>query len=174
MQRPLLPNWHCQSGVKESAGGSAACDPWPCTGPRGLVHPPPLPAALSLAAAADSEPKHPPSVRPPKWAQFDFLKPTHHLFHHFTALVDAYSKCLVPPEDVLNKLKADAGDSLKTLGRMQQCAASCLLHTRAQRARPSAPLPPAKGPLHSCPTVAPHRPLHPPHPGRVSRGALVE
>jgi splicing factor 3A subunit 1 len=29
-------------------------------------------------------------------AQFDFLKPNHHLFSFLTNLIDAYSKCLIP------------------------------------------------------------------------------
>jgi len=37
--------------------------------------------------------------------QFDFLKPTHALFGYFTSLVDAYTKCLMPNKDEIEKLK---------------------------------------------------------------------
>merc|ERR1712125_263272 len=37
--------------------------------------------------------------------QFDFLKPTHALFGYFTSLVDAYTKCLMPNKDDVEKLK---------------------------------------------------------------------
>merc|ERR1719359_564062 len=37
--------------------------------------------------------------------QFDFLKPTHQLFGYFTALVDSYTKCLMPEKHELEKLK---------------------------------------------------------------------
>merc|ERR1712228_1162276 len=36
--------------------------------------------------------------------QFDFLKPTHALFGYFTSLVDAYTKCLMPNKDEVEKL----------------------------------------------------------------------
>jgi hypothetical protein len=37
--------------------------------------------------------------------QFDFLKPSHALFGYFTALVDSYTKCLLPPPGEVEKLK---------------------------------------------------------------------
>lgn len=37
--------------------------------------------------------------------QFDFLKPTHALFGYFTSLVDAYTKCLMPNKEEIEKLK---------------------------------------------------------------------
>ncbi|KAF8822790.1 surp module domain-containing protein [Cardiosporidium cionae] len=37
--------------------------------------------------------------------QFDFLKPSHALFGYFTSLVDSYTKCLLPPEEQIEKLK---------------------------------------------------------------------
>ena len=63
------------------------------------------------------------ATRESKNPQFDFLKPTNHLFSSFTALVDAYSKCLKPPEEVKESLAADGADSLRTLARVQQYAA---------------------------------------------------
>ncbi|XP_077977951.1 splicing factor 3A subunit 1-like [Glandiceps talaboti] len=40
--------------------------------------------------------------------QFDFLRPQHSLFHYFTKLVEQYTKVLIPPKDLMNKLKQDA------------------------------------------------------------------
>jgi len=37
--------------------------------------------------------------------QFDFLKPTHALFGYFTSLVDAYTKCLMPNKEEVEKLR---------------------------------------------------------------------
>ncbi|CAE7179523.1 SF3A1 [Symbiodinium microadriaticum] len=42
--------------------------------------------------------------------QFDFLKPTHALFGYFTSLVDAYTKCLMPNKDEVEKLKKCTGN----------------------------------------------------------------
>jgi splicing factor 3A subunit 1 len=67
-----------------------------------------------LTGILDREAKNP---------QFDFLKPGHHLFQHFTNLVDAYAKCLNPKPEVTSHLKLDAADPLRTLTRMQQFAA---------------------------------------------------
>lgn len=55
--------------------------------------------------------------------QFDFLKPTHALFGYFTSLVDAYTKCLMPNKDEIDRLKKCATnvDELvdKALSRFQ-------------------------------------------------------
>ncbi|XP_002739067.1 splicing factor 3A subunit 1-like [Saccoglossus kowalevskii] len=40
--------------------------------------------------------------------QFDFLRPQHSLFHYFTKLVEQYTKVLIPPKDLMNKLKCDS------------------------------------------------------------------
>lgn len=42
--------------------------------------------------------------------QFNFLKPTHSMFTFFTALCDAYSKVLMPPKGIIQKLQKDATD----------------------------------------------------------------
>merc|ERR1719353_1444996 len=49
--------------------------------------------------------------------QFDFLKPTHALFGYFTSLVDAYTKCLMPNKDEVEKLKKCAGSGMEILDR---------------------------------------------------------
>merc|ERR1719161_3435042 len=47
--------------------------------------------------------------------QFDFLKPTHALFGYFTSLVDAYTKCLMPNKEEVQKLKACAASRAELL-----------------------------------------------------------
>ncbi|EPR63589.1 surp module domain-containing protein [Toxoplasma gondii ME49] len=49
--------------------------------------------------------------------QFEFLKPTHALFQYFTNLVDAYTKCLLPPSEQMEKISDIAGSTQKTLSR---------------------------------------------------------
>jgi len=49
--------------------------------------------------------------------QFDFLKPTHALFGYFTSLVDAYTKCLMPNKDEVDKLKKCAANGGEILDR---------------------------------------------------------
>ncbi|KAG8194724.1 hypothetical protein JTE90_026374 [Oedothorax gibbosus] len=40
--------------------------------------------------------------------QFDFLRPQHSLFNYFTKLLEQYTKILIPPKDLMNKLKVEA------------------------------------------------------------------
>jgi splicing factor 3A subunit 1 len=42
--------------------------------------------------------------------QFNFLKPTHSLFAFFTALCDAYSRVLMPPKDLRQRMEKDVAD----------------------------------------------------------------
>lgn len=49
--------------------------------------------------------------------QFYFLKPTHSMFTYFTALADAYSKVLVPPKGLVEKLNKDVGNKTGILER---------------------------------------------------------
>ena len=49
--------------------------------------------------------------------QFYFLKPTHSVFTFFTALADAYSKVLVPPKGLVDKLKKDVDNKTGILER---------------------------------------------------------
>ena len=39
--------------------------------------------------------------------QFDFLRPQHSLFNYFTKLVEQYTKILIPPKDLMTKLKRE-------------------------------------------------------------------
>ncbi|KAL2902592.1 putative splicing factor 3A subunit 1 [Bienertia sinuspersici] len=49
--------------------------------------------------------------------QFHFLKPTHSMFMFFTALADAYSKVLMPPKGLTEKLKKSIADRTVVLER---------------------------------------------------------
>lgn len=48
--------------------------------------------------------------------QFDFLRPQHSLFNYFTKLVEQYTKILIPPKDLLGKLKKESDDYHEVLG----------------------------------------------------------
>lgn len=47
--------------------------------------------------------------------QFDFLRPQHSLFQYFTRLVEQYTKILLPPGDIIEKLEKDLSDPWKIL-----------------------------------------------------------
>ncbi|KAF7827701.1 putative splicing factor 3A subunit 1 [Senna tora] len=49
--------------------------------------------------------------------QFHFLKPTHSMFTFFTSLADAYSKVLMPPKGLNEKLKKSVSDMTTVLER---------------------------------------------------------
>lgn len=44
--------------------------------------------------------------------QFDFLRPQHSLFQYFTKLLEQYTKILIPPKDLMARLKTES-----TIGR---------------------------------------------------------
>lgn len=50
-------------------------------------------------------------------SQFHFLKPTHSMFTFFTQLADAYSKVLMPPKGLTEKLKNSVADMTTVLER---------------------------------------------------------
>lgn len=54
----------------------------------------------------------PPPAPPP-------AQPTHSLFAFFTALCDAYSRVLMPPKDLRQRLEKDAADRCARAGRAQ-------------------------------------------------------
>ncbi|CAA3032272.1 probable splicing factor 3A subunit 1 [Olea europaea subsp. europaea] len=49
--------------------------------------------------------------------QFHFLKPTHSMFMFFTSLADAYSKVLMPPKGLTDKLRNSVADMTAVLER---------------------------------------------------------
>lgn len=40
--------------------------------------------------------------------QFDFLRPQHSLFQYFTKLLEQYTKILIPPKDLMARLKVES------------------------------------------------------------------
>ena len=67
--------------------------------------------------------------------QFGFLKPTHHLFQYFAALIEAYTKVLTPPAGALEQLKLESADSMRTLARVQGYAAHHFKTESAKRTK---------------------------------------
>lgn len=51
--------------------------------------------------------------------QFDFLRPQHSLFNYFTKLLEQYTKVLIPPKDLMNKLKKEAIDPKSVLEQVE-------------------------------------------------------
>jgi len=47
--------------------------------------------------------------------QFDFLRPQHSLFQYFTRLLEQYTKVLIPPKDLQNKLNFEADNRAHVL-----------------------------------------------------------
>lgn len=47
--------------------------------------------------------------------QFDFLRPQHSLFNYFTKLVEQYTKILIPPKNLMAKLKIEGENPKKIL-----------------------------------------------------------
>ncbi|KAM3136925.1 hypothetical protein pb186bvf_011010 [Paramecium bursaria] len=52
--------------------------------------------------------------------QYDFLKPTHDLFQFFSNLVDAYTKCLNPKKEDLDRIQLNIQDKAQILQRCQE------------------------------------------------------
>ncbi|KAL4220170.1 splicing factor 3a [Mactra antiquata] len=51
--------------------------------------------------------------------QFDFLRPQHSLFNYFTKLVEQYTKVLIPPKDLLGKLKTESEEYQNILDQVK-------------------------------------------------------
>ena len=66
--------------------------------------------------------------------QFDFLRPTHSLFPLFTRLVEQYTKVMIPPRDITQKLDSLALDKFNTLERVRQ-RARWVAYQEAERKR---------------------------------------
>jgi len=52
--------------------------------------------------------------------QFDFLRPNHSLFNYFTKLVEQYTKVLIPPKNLNEKLKINVDNKYQILDRVMQ------------------------------------------------------
>merc|ERR1719350_887872 len=64
--------------------------------------------------------------------QFDFLRPQHSLFQYFTKLLEQYTKVLIPPKDLQNKLNFEADDKESVMEQVQYRVA-WLEHQEAAR-----------------------------------------
>lgn len=51
--------------------------------------------------------------------QFDFLRPQHSLFNYFTKLVEQYTKILIPPKGLLQKLKREAENTRDVMDQVR-------------------------------------------------------
>ncbi|XP_054745845.1 splicing factor 3A subunit 1 [Anastrepha obliqua] len=70
--------------------------------------------------------------------QFDFLRPQHSLFQYFTKLLEQYTKILIPPKDLLNKLRSECADgrtSINLVLDQVKYRANWQKHQEAQRRR---------------------------------------
>src|SRR5688572_27498638 len=52
--------------------------------------------------------------------QFDFLRPNHSLFNYFTKLVEQYTKVLIPPKNLNEKLRNNVDNKYQILDRVMQ------------------------------------------------------
>lgn len=64
--------------------------------------------------------------------QFDFLRPQHSLFQYFTKLLEQYTKVLIPPKDLLPRLRHEAFNMDKILEQVKY-RAEWLKYQEAQR-----------------------------------------
>ncbi|XP_059611337.1 splicing factor 3A subunit 1 [Phlebotomus argentipes] len=70
--------------------------------------------------------------------QFDFLRPQHSLFQYFTKLLEQYTKILIPPKDLMNKLKNEAAPGKSSMSVVLESAkyrANWIKYQEAQRRR---------------------------------------
>jgi splicing factor 3A subunit 1 len=65
--------------------------------------------------------------------QFDFLKQNHPLHSFFLQLVESYTKCLLPPKGLVEKLRADFGDRQALLDRILRRSEHEKARERARR-----------------------------------------
>uniref|UniRef100_A0A1A9Z7E6 Splicing factor 3A subunit 1 n=1 Tax=Glossina pallidipes TaxID=7398 RepID=A0A1A9Z7E6_GLOPL len=70
--------------------------------------------------------------------QFDFLRPQHSLFQYFTKLLEQYTKILIPPKDLLAKLRSESSpgrSSVNIVLEQVKYRANWQKHQDAQRRR---------------------------------------
>lgn len=70
--------------------------------------------------------------------QFDFLRPQHSLFLYFTKLLEQYTKILIPPKDLLGKLRSEGGGGRASMNMVLdqvKYRANWQRHQEAQRRR---------------------------------------
>ncbi|XP_049842965.1 splicing factor 3A subunit 1 isoform X2 [Schistocerca gregaria] len=64
--------------------------------------------------------------------QFDFLRPQHSLFQYFTKLLEQYTKVLIPPKELMFKLKEESS-SMNVILDMVKYRAEWIKYQEAQR-----------------------------------------
>ncbi|EDV42309.1 uncharacterized protein Dana_GF17916 [Drosophila ananassae] len=70
--------------------------------------------------------------------QFDFLRPQHSLFQYFTKLLEQYTKVLIPPKDLLGKLRVESAPGRSSMNHVLEQVkyrANWQRHQEAQRRR---------------------------------------
>ncbi|XP_055384989.1 splicing factor 3A subunit 1 [Condylostylus longicornis] len=70
--------------------------------------------------------------------QFDFLRPQHSLFQYFTRLLEQYTKILIPPKDLMQKLKSESQNnrvSINLILDQVKYRANWQRHQEAQKRR---------------------------------------
>ncbi|XP_030370619.1 splicing factor 3A subunit 1 [Scaptodrosophila lebanonensis] len=70
--------------------------------------------------------------------QFDFLRPQHSLFQYFTKLLEQYTKVLIPPKDLLGKLRTESAPGRASMNHVLEQVkyrANWQRHQEAQRRR---------------------------------------
>lgn len=70
--------------------------------------------------------------------QFDFLRPQHSLFQYFTKLLEQYTKILIPPKDLMARLKTESSggrESSNTILEQIKYRANWQRHQEAQKKR---------------------------------------
>ena len=70
--------------------------------------------------------------------QFDFLRPQHSLFQYFTKLLEQYTKILIPPKDLMNKLRVESSQDRQSVNMILdnvKYRANWLKHQEAQKRR---------------------------------------
>lgn len=70
--------------------------------------------------------------------QFDFLRPQHSLFQYFTKLLEQYTKILIPPKDLMGRLKNESisgRESMNLVLDQVKYRANWQRHQEAQRRR---------------------------------------
>ncbi|CAB4060906.1 SF3A1 [Lepeophtheirus salmonis] len=66
--------------------------------------------------------------------QFDFLRPQHSLFQYFTKLLEQYTKVLIPPKDLIRKLREEACSEKKVREQIRDRVA-WIRHVEAKKRR---------------------------------------
>lgn len=64
--------------------------------------------------------------------QFDFLRPQHSLFQYFTKLLEQYTKILIPPKNMMQRLQ-DEENNIKNILEQAKYRSEWIKYQEAQR-----------------------------------------